>query len=48
MKWASAGTLIAGTIDHQIKVFDTDKMQVQASVFTNHKVVTTMDTNFAG
>lgn len=47
MSWASQSILIVGCVDHQIKVFDMDKLQVQASVFTNHKVATALACNFA-
>lgn len=47
MSWASASTLIAGTVDHQLKVFDMEKLQVQASIFMNHKVATAIDIDFS-
>ena len=47
MNWASQSTLIAGCTDHQLKVFDTEKLLAQASVFTNHKVITALDSNFS-
>jgi len=47
MTWASQSTLIAGCTDHQLKVFDTEKLLAQASVFTNHKVITALDANFS-
>lgn len=47
MHWASSSTLIAGTIDHQLKVFDAEKLAVQQSISTNHKTCTAMDVNFA-
>ena len=47
MSWASQSVLIAGCTDHQIRVFDMERMQAQASVFTNHKVATAIDSNFA-
>ena len=48
MAWASQAVLIAGCTDHQVRVFDMDRQQVQASVFTNHKVATCLDANFIG
>ena len=47
MAWAAQSTLIAGCVDHQLKVFDIEKLQAQASIFTNHKVVTAIDSNFS-
>ena len=47
MVWASQSILIAGSTDHQIKIFDVERQQMQASVFTNHKVATCIDANFA-
>ena len=47
MHWASDSTLLAGTIDHQLKVFDVEKQAVQQSIFTGHKTSTCMDVNFA-
>ena len=46
MSWASQSVLIAGCTDHQLRVFDMERQQVQASIFTNHKVATTIDSNF--
>lgn len=48
MSWASQSVLVAGCTDHQVRVFDMEKQKVQASVFTNHKVATALDCNFAG
>jgi WD40 repeat protein len=28
MHWASDSTLLVGSIDHQLKVYDTEKLQV--------------------
>ena len=47
MSWASQAVLVAGCTDHQLRVFDMERQQVQASIFTNHKVATTIDSNFA-
>uniref|UniRef100_A0A7S3HZI4 Uncharacterized protein n=1 Tax=Favella ehrenbergii TaxID=182087 RepID=A0A7S3HZI4_9SPIT len=47
LSWASQSVLVAGCTDHQIRVFDMERQKVQASVFTNHKVATTLDCNFA-
>ena len=47
LSWASESVLIAGCTDHQLKVFDMERQSVQASVFTNHKVATALDSNFA-
>ena len=47
MTWAAQSTLITGCTDHQLKVFDVEKLLAQASVFTNHKVITALDSNFA-
>lgn len=43
MKWVGQETLIAGCADHQLKVFDLDKLAIQETIFTNHKVVTALD-----
>lgn len=43
MTWPSEDTLVAGCTDHQVKVFDVNKLQVSDSLFTNHKVVTCLD-----
>jgi WD40 repeat protein len=46
MSWASDETLVAGCTDHQLKVFDMNKLTVAESLFTNHKVVTCLDSTF--
>ena len=47
MTWASQSVLAAGCTDHQLRIFDMERQQVQASIFTNHKVATCLDSNFA-
>lgn len=43
LSWSSPESLFAGCTDHQLKVFDMNKLQVVESIFTNHKVVTCVD-----
>ena len=43
MTWPDEDTLMAGCTDHQLKVFDMNKLQVAESVFTQHKVITCID-----
>lgn len=45
LKWATPDTIIAGGIDHQIKLYDCNKLSVQESIFTQHKTVTALDCN---
>lgn len=43
MTWPSDENLVVGCTDHQLKVFDMNKLAVAESLFTNHKVVTCLD-----
>lgn len=46
MTWPNEDILVAGCTDHQLKVFDMNKLTVSESIFTNHKVVTCLDSAF--
>lgn len=43
MKWAGPSTIYAGCYDHQIKIINVDKLQIEEVLFTNHKVPTSID-----
>ena len=43
MKWTTNDSIVTGSNDHQIKVYDVTKLAVQESVFTNHKTITCLD-----
>lgn len=47
MVWASESALIAGTVDHQLKIYDIERAQAQSTIFTNHKVATSLGVNFS-
>lgn len=43
MKWTTNDSIVTGSCDHQIKVYDVSRLAVQESVFTNHKTITCLD-----
>jgi len=47
MQWLGSDSLVAGGADHFLKVYDLEKLAIQESIFTHHKVITAMDTSCA-
>lgn len=43
LKWTTADSVLVAGIDHQLKIVDLGSSQVSETIFTNHKVVTAMD-----
>lgn len=48
LKWLGPNQIICGCLDHSLKVIDFERSQMIESIFTNHKVVTALDTACSG
>lgn len=45
LHWSTNSNIILGGADHQLKVLDTNKLQIAESIFLNHKTATAIDSN---